>query len=293
MTSAFALLEDGQVVSERAGDLVVPWWSFGKSIIAAVALRLVEQGKLSLDRPLDDFNLSHLLRHQSGLRDYGGVEAYHAAVADREAPWSRAELLERSKAEDLLFRPGEGWAYSNIGYLRIRELIEEACGSGLGDAARDLLFRPMGLEGGRLALLADDLAGVTMGDDAGYDPGWVYHGLFVGPLVEAARVLEGLLGATSPLSAWSLRLMAQRSALPWANRLPWLEAGYGMGVMLPTLRAGWAVLGHTGGGPGSQVAVYRRMSGAVRTAAAFAAVEGQDLVETRVVDLLHTEVGLT
>ena len=49
-----------------------------------------------------------------------------------------------------------------------------------------------------------DLAGVGMGVKS-YHPGWVYHGLLVAPVIDAARVLQNLL-AGRLLGAAELRL---------------------------------------------------------------------------------------
>jgi len=56
----------------------------------------------------------------------------------------------------------------------------------------DLVFSPAKLTSAQLAVTADDLAGVRMGDVGRYHPGWVYHGLIVGTAVDAAQVLRGL-----------------------------------------------------------------------------------------------------
>ncbi len=288
VTQAFILLEDGEPVAEARGDLVVPWWSFGKTLIAATALRLVEQGRLSPDDQREGLRLGDLLRHEAGLRDYGWVEAYHRDVARGASPWGREEMLERAKADQPVFAAGQGWSYSNIGYMYARERIEQAHGGDLGQAARDLVFAPLGVEDARMATAASDLAEVEMGAARGYDPRWVYHGLFVGPLRSAAVLLDGLLGARSPLSEASRDLMAARRQLPEHGRPPWSGAAYGLGLMCPTTPEGWIAAGHTGGGPSSVVAVYRRMEGPTRTAAAFALGEDQTPVEALTVGLLQT-----
>ncbi|MDP3749900.1 MAG: serine hydrolase domain-containing protein [Phenylobacterium sp.] len=286
MSDAFVLLEDGKPTAQARGDLLVPWWSFGKTVIAATALRLVEQGRLSLDQGRDGVTLRRLLTHEAGLRDYGGLPDYHRAVAAGATPWSRTEMRGRAKAERSIFAPGEAWAYSNIGYLTARERIEQAFGAGLGEAARDLVFAPLDVEGVELALTTDDLDGVRVGTAQGYHPAWVYHGLFVGPLTAAAEVLDGLLGPSSPLSQASQDLMTRRRELPEHNRPPWALAAYGLGFMCPTTAQGWVAVGHTGGGPGSVVAVYSRPEGGRRTAAAFSLGEDQSPTEHRVVELL-------
>ncbi len=286
MSLALAFLHDGSTRGEARGDLVIPWWSFGKTLIAATALRLCEQGRLGLDRPVEGMTLRQLLRHESGLADYGAVQAYHLAVAQGETAWSRHEMLSRVGPERRLFPPGEGWAYSNIGYLRVRELIEQAYGDDLGAAAGDLVLRPLGVVGARLAIGPEDLTDVQMGSAQGYDPGWVYHGLFVGPLRDAAALLDGLFGPGSPLSTGSRTAMLAHRPLPQHSRPPWAMAGYGLGCMTPQMAQGWQAAGHTGGGPGSHIAVYRRLEGPASTAAVFAFATDQHSVEAAVVRLL-------
>src|ERR1700712_5627581 len=96
-------------------DVLLPWWSFGKTVLAAAAFKLAEQGRLHLDTPLDGkpFTLRQLLAHTSGLREYGPLPAYQAAVTRGDVAWPADELLARADANNLLFAPGTGWRYSN------------------------------------------------------------------------------------------------------------------------------------------------------------------------------------
>jgi CubicO group peptidase (beta-lactamase class C family) len=188
-------------------------------------------------------------------------------------------MLDRARADDLLFPPGEGWSYSNIGYLKVRERIEQARGD-LRTAAGELVLDATGVIGAWFAEEPDELSGVEMGEAQTYDPGWVYHGLWVGPLVGAAHLLDVLLGEHSPLSAGARAQMLELHDLPQFIRPPWTGAAYGLGLMCPTAPDGWIAAGHTGGGPGSSVAVYRRMDGVSRTAAVFETAEGEGPVET-------------
>jgi CubicO group peptidase (beta-lactamase class C family) len=158
---------------------------------------LVQQGRLALDRPLANrrYTLRHLLQHRAGVANYGDLAAYHEAVAAEEEPWPIALLLERTQAERLRYEPGQGWSYSNIGYLFVRALIEQTCGQDLDAALSNLVLRPLGINAARVAQTHADLAGVDVGVKS-YHPGWVYHGLIVGPLQEAALLLDRLLSST-------------------------------------------------------------------------------------------------
>ncbi|NIJ37761.1 CubicO group peptidase (beta-lactamase class C family) [Sphingopyxis panaciterrae] len=237
----------------------VPWWSFTKTILAIAALRLVEQGLLTLDDHVagERFTLAQLLRHESGLPDYGGLPAYHADVAAGKPPWPAAQLLAAANAGQLLFRPGEGWAYSNIGYRRVGVLVAAAAQQPLAEALARLVFAPAGLATPRLALDSGDLAGVVMGDANTYHPGWVYHGLVTGTVADAARLVQALAMGRL-LRPDMLARMREGRPLPEHRGDLHRDPAYGLGLMMPDHRTPVPPLGHEGSGPGSDIAVYAR-----------------------------------
>lgn len=252
----FVLHADGSEIAEAA-DVVVPWWSYTKTLIAALALTLVRDGVTSLDRPLpgEPFTLRALLHHRAGLADYGALAAYHAAVAVDQDAWPAEHLLAQVAPLHAKVAPG-GFNYSNVGYLFIRRHLERIMGRSLDDGLRERVFVPLGVDGPRIAERRVDLDNVQMGSRASYDPRWVYHGLAVGRLSEAVLLLHRLL--SSDLLPSDL-LAGMRTGLPVGDpgaERPWLAAGYGLGTMAGTARNGASVIGHTGGGPGSGVAVY-------------------------------------
>src|SRR5215470_11355390 len=154
----------------------------------SVLTATVEGGRLTLDEPLDarPYTLRQLLQHTAGVPEYGALAAYHEAVSRRDAPWSVEELLRRVVADRLLFAPGRGWTYSNVGYLFVRGLIENEMGKRFDIALRRLVFEPLGVPEVTLAREPADLDGTAWGNQSRYHPGWVYHGLAVGTPAEAA-----------------------------------------------------------------------------------------------------------
>ena len=144
--------------------------------------QLADSGRLSLDNFYRDrpYTIRQLLQHTAGLNTYGGPP-YRAAVAAGDPVWPVAELLARVKADRLIFSPGEGWAYSNVGYLFVRQLIEETVDMEIDESLRVLVFEPMGIQRTRIARTPDDMAQTHWGNPNGYDPRWVYHGLLIGP----------------------------------------------------------------------------------------------------------------
>ncbi|QRM27542.1 serine hydrolase [Microvirga sp. VF16] len=282
MIEAWALIENGRVVKSHDAHRIVPWWSFTKTVLAAAALVLVRDGLVTLDEPLRDkpYSLRHLLQHRSGLVNYGGLSAYHEAVERNDDPWPVRELLERLDADRLRYLVGKGWDYSNIGYLLVGQLIETLTGEDLDAALQRRVLKPLGIETARIARERADLDHVAMGNAHDYHPGWVYHGLLVGSVEDAALLLDRLMRGDL-LSPELRRDMLMPFVLPGpVPRRPWAIPGYGLGVMTGETTGGLKVAGHTGGGPGSTVAVYRDLDpGLNRTAAFFRMSEDQTPTE--------------
>lgn len=275
-------LASGQTV-EASSSIPVPWWSFTKTALAAAALALVARGRLDLDAPVSDrpFSLRQLLQHRSGLPDYGALLAYHQAVAAGGAPWSVPDMLAQAGADRLTRKPGAAFAYSNIGYLLVCRLVEEACCSPIAAAMTELVLAPLGVTEVAFAASPQDLVHTAWGNADRYDPGWVYHGLLVGPASQAALLLHRLL-AGNLLPAPLLRAMCTpEPVFTSVPGRPWLSVGYGLGLGVCTAEGG-LFAGHTGGGPGSVSAVYQQIDGSAsarRTAAAFAQTDAPGLVE--------------
>ena len=280
-----ATVEGGRLTAHEQEARPVPWWSLTKTALAAAALVLVHRGRLALDLPIDarGFTLRQLLQHTAGVPEYGGLGAYHEAVRQGETPWSPDELLRRVDADRLVFTPGRGWAYSNVGYLHVRRLIEQATGIALDEALRALVFDPLGVPGVSIASQPGDLDGTAWGNRARYHPGWVYHGLAVGTAAEAALFLHRLLAGTllSPSLADAMRQPYPLGG-PVEGR-PWRSAGYGLGLMIDVVSPRGLAIGHSGQGPGSVSAAYH-FPPLARTVAAFAAVEDQAVVERVVLE---------
>jgi CubicO group peptidase (beta-lactamase class C family) len=277
---------EGPVVCEQ--QAAVPWWSFTKTALATAALRLVSQGQWKLDEPFEGrpYTLRQLLQHRAGVPDYGSLPSYHEAVRRGEKPWDVGKLLEQVKPDRLEFEPGQGWRYSNVGYLFVRQKIEEKTGRDIGSALKQLVFEELGLTSARVVTTAEDLADTAWGNKSGYDPGWVYHGLLVGTADDAVRFLHRLiLGDVLPDEILAEMINPFRLGGPLPNR-PWETTGYGLGLMIPRFTSAGSTLGHSGAGPNSVSAVYHfdDLSGP-RTIAAFAEGQEEGLTEHEVVRL--------
>lgn len=293
-TMPHIILLNGSLLTADQPDLIVPWWSFTKTILAVAALSLVRDGLIGLDDPLVEgpFTLRQLLQHQAGLADYSELADYPVAVSKGQPPWLADDMLQRLDASRLRYVPGAGWRYSNVGYLFVGRVIERLTGSTLEQALASRIFLPLGVSQVRLAHTRADLQGVNFGAANTYHPGWVYHGLLVGPLVEAAHVLDRLLAGTL-LPPYLLQQMQEAIVLggPMPGR-PWMSPGYGLGLMIGAADTGLTLSGHTGVGPGGIIAVFSASHGdATATCAVFSETDDEGRVETQVSTRLLAAVG--
>ena len=236
----------------------VPWWSFTKTALAAAAMQLVAAGRLDLDAQIGGraYTLRQLLQHTAGVPNYGNDPAYRSAVANGEEPWTVAELLRRSGGERQMFEPGTDWSYSNIGYLHVRQIIETATAETIDVALKRLVFDRIGLGGVGLARVPSDLDDTACGNHTHYHPGWVYHGLLVGTPRDAVWFLHALLtGLVIPTEL--VRAMTSCHEIGGAlDGRPWLNTGYGLGLMIGRMEKAGLAMGHSGVGPDSVAAVY-------------------------------------
>lgn len=285
---AWALIESGTVANGYDANLIVPWWSFTKTVLAAAALVLVRDSRVRLDDRIagKPYTLRQLLQHRAGLTNYGGLAAYHEAVERGDEPWSTQTLWDKLDADRLRYEPGQGWDYSNVGYWMVAQLIQDKCDEELDVALRHLVLDPLGIVTARIASEKAHLSGVEMGKATAYHPGWVYHSLLVGAVQDAALLLHRLVSGHL-LSQNLLETMLEPFVLPGpvAGR-PWQVPGYGLGIMRGETLKG-PVAGHTGGGPGSTIAVYHALSGMRATAVAFKTLEDAGPAEEKAMALVY------
>jgi CubicO group peptidase (beta-lactamase class C family) len=292
----YTLILNGQTVPTEQPDIVVPWWSFTKTALAVTALTLVRDGLIQLDHLVEEgpFTLRQLLKHEAGLADYSELSDYHQAVAAGQIPWAATDMMQRLDGTRQRYAPGTAWRYSNVGYMLIARLIERVTGLSLGKALDRCVLSPLGLVHVRFAQTPADLSKVYPEHLSTYHPGWVYHGLLVGPLSASARLLEGVLtGKLLPPDL--LREMQEARVLggPLPGR-PWATPGYGLGLMIGDTKSGHRLTGHTGVGQGSVIAVYHCSSGQHgATCAVFADGDDEGQVEEKALGRLLTAVATT
>ncbi|WP_235962522.1 serine hydrolase domain-containing protein [Jannaschia marina] len=244
-----AVLRDGHLSADDVPAL--PWWSFTKTLIAALTVRSAARGQLDLDAPCKGhaWTLRDLLQHRAGLGDYGPMPRYKAAVAAGEAPWTDAEFLRAVPLDALMSPPRESFRYSNIGYLLVVQALEAATGHSLETLLREMTA-PLGLSSVHIARMPSDFADLPF-PSGGYHPGWVAHRCAMGTPADAVRLLRAILDDPT--------LGEMQAAVPLGGTIagrPWTETGYGLGMMIGRVGTAGRAIGHSGGGAFSANAVY-------------------------------------
>ncbi|MDC0673595.1 serine hydrolase domain-containing protein [Nannocystis radixulma] len=131
--------------------------SITKSFVALGVMRLVEQGRLDLDRPLHELmpdvalandwdatspiTLAHALEHTAGFDDMRFNEYW--SPDDGAAPRDALAINPRSRVAR--WRPGSRLSYSNPGYTIAGHAIELATGESYESFIEREILRPLGM----------------------------------------------------------------------------------------------------------------------------------------------------
>lgn len=126
--------------------------SVSKTLTSAAIGRLVEEGSLDLDQPVQQYapyfpEKAHAITtrqvagHLAGIRHYRGDEF----LLDRRFANVR-ESLEIFAEDTLLFEPGEDYSYSSYGWNLISAVVEEAADEPFLSYMKTEVFRPLGLD---------------------------------------------------------------------------------------------------------------------------------------------------
>jgi len=237
-----------------------PYWvaSISKQFAAAGILKLMEQGKLSLEDSITRFftavpedkrgiTLHQLLTHTAGLEQRYAADG----VTDRE------EAVRAVLAAPLARAPGQGFGYSNDAYTLIAATVEVAAGVPCETFLRQQLLDPAGLIGTGFWGPTDhpEVAAVLgqLSDSRILRPNWGYRGAV------------GMFSTSEDLYRWQ-RALEDNRVLSDASRRRMLtphvargETGVGYGWFISKTSRGTKSVwtrGYEGFGHGAVLATY-------------------------------------
>jgi CubicO group peptidase (beta-lactamase class C family) len=246
--------------------------STGKSVTAAAVMKLVEQGRVSLDQPVNRYlrdarvqdrlqsetpvTVRHLLNHTSGLT----CDARTRPVYSRTLPPSLKELTERTYS---IRAPGERYEYCNSAYGIAGYLIEQVTGQDYESFILEHILNPLGVTTGSpvnpSAEMVDLMAQPYRRGENGqpvpvsrvfFDvvpAGDIY--MTAGDMARflAAQLNGGVFNGVRILSEESVAEMHRNQVPPTAGTLQTaFGGGYGLGLGTRTTPEGHTIIQHGG-----------------------------------------------
>jgi CubicO group peptidase (beta-lactamase class C family) len=293
------VLRQGRVVSDHsfglgdrerrtppAPDAVYHWASITKTLTAIAIMQLRDRGRLSLDDPItrwvpelrqvhdpfgsmDAVTLRMLLSHSAGFQNptwpYGQGRSWEPFEPTR---W--AQLVGMMPYQEVAFRPGSKFSYSNPGFVYLGRVIEAITGDPWAVYIQKNIWTPLGLTRSFVGTSPYHLAPLraasyTLHQDSGrthtdpnpreFDPGiTIPNSGWNAPMSDLASYLAFLTRATGGDSALARRYDAvlRRATLEemWRPVVPLragggLDEAFGLSFYLYR-RPGTTVVGHTG-----------------------------------------------
>lgn len=216
--------------------------SVGKQFTAALILLLARDGKLNLHATIDKYldklppewqniTIHQLLTHTSGLDD-----PYR--ILDFKKNYTDQALIELEATVPMLFKPGEKWLYSNMGYHMLGFIANKVAGQFYGDQLRQRIFEPLGMQTRIIderTIIPHRAAGYDLVDGEWKNQAWVSPAL--------NRTADGSLYLTAhDLALWDLALYQDFPLTAQEKELSWTpvtlnngtRSDYGYGWFLST-----------------------------------------------------------
>jgi CubicO group peptidase (beta-lactamase class C family) len=158
--------------SMEAGTTLMAY-SMSKTVTAAAALQLVENGRLHLDDAIERYVpaspygphvlVRHLISHTSGIPNPIPLRWVHPADAHGTFDEDAALAAVLRRYPRLSGEPGTKYAYSNIGYWLLGKVVERASGAPLPSYVADRILRRLEMAPGELGYVVSDPARHAIG----------------------------------------------------------------------------------------------------------------------------------
>lgn len=233
--------------------------SVSKTFCAVVILRLVEEGKLSLQDRLSRFfpsvqgseniSIEQMMRHRSGLKNFLETPDY---IHWKQQVHTREQLLIRIETAGLSFdTPDSKAEYSNSNYALLAMIAEQVSGKSYSALVREYITDPLGLSAtraeGNIEPKENEALSYRRSSEwsfAGYTDSSILLG--AGDVISTPTELNKFISALM-----SGRLLSSASLVKMLE----LKEKYGMGI-LPLYFNDKVAYGHTGGIDGYASALF-------------------------------------
>jgi D-alanyl-D-alanine carboxypeptidase len=265
--------------------------SITKMYTAVTVLRLVQDGRLSLEDPVakfipgvpngDHITIRHLLNHTSGLNNFTESASFVLPSLLFRKTWSPQEVLSILREQGVRSQPGERYFYSNTNYVLLGLIAARVSGQSFVSLLRQSILKPLGLSH-TFFVPQDQLPTESV---SGYDTsmsGLDRFGLMIEtawlrtPLETGGSTAAAIVANSSDVSWFTYQLFTggilseemkkQMTAfIPAPDEDVPMQTGYGLGLRRLVVN-GVQLWGHTGTFPGfSNVSFYAPKYGYVIT----------------------------
>ncbi|MEU0093622.1 serine hydrolase domain-containing protein [Kribbella sp. NPDC006257] len=246
-----------------------------KTFVATVVLQLAGEGKIELDKPIENYlpglvrgngidghniTVRQLLQHTSGLPDYDQDVAADY-LPNQHRYFEPRELLDLALAHGAESAPGTQWSYSNTNYIVAGLLVQKVTGRPIGEEITKRVINRIGLRHTYWPATGDQTIrerhaegywmtepGKPLVDVTEQEPsmGWAAGALISTPS-DLNKFFGGLIGGKL-LKPAQLEQMLTTVAAPDAG--PRGDAQYGLGIQTFKLSCGGFAWSHGGDAPG-------------------------------------------
>lgn len=228
--------------------------SLSKSLTALCVLRLAEDGRLDLDRPVGEYvpgvpcasaTVRQLLSNSGGL-PLGQLGVHYAP--DQPRPTAQQIALETYQETP----PGTRFHYSNVGYVVLEYLVTTITQRPFNDVMRDYVFLPAGMRNSTFEWQTRFAETLPLGHDLKGQA--IEHYLYPG---NAAGGLFSTAGDLARFAVHAMEIPAlYQSVVPLEGEYRAVAHGYGLGHFVETLPGGEPAAFHGGQGLGWMTHVH-------------------------------------
>lgn len=130
--------------------------SFSKAVFGVLTMKLVEQGVIDLDTPLESYLPKKLYEYEPQTRwhdDFSSLKEdslYHKITArmclDHTTGFKNYRWLEEDYKLRVHGTLGDKYSYSGEGFIYLQVVLEKLTGKGLEQLAQENIFEPLGME---------------------------------------------------------------------------------------------------------------------------------------------------
>ncbi|MBL7923468.1 MAG: beta-lactamase family protein [Bacteroidia bacterium] len=180
---------------EITGNTGFHAYSVTKTFTALAILQLAEQKKLNIEDPalscLPDFpyspeiSIRQLMNHSAGIPNPVPLSWIHAAEEHDRFDSRQFFRQVFRKYPKTSFRPGEKFAYSNLGYVLLGQIIEQVSGLSYEDYITENIMRMLDLSNRELGFRTDEIEQTAKG----YHKNMSFSNLLLGFFIDKEKYM--------------------------------------------------------------------------------------------------------